>query len=210
MNNIKKCGGDTLLTSLSVPEFLDEFASDKPTPGGGTASAFMGALASALVQMVGRLSGEEQAQIVADSEVLVTQLTHMANCDADSFDQVMAAFKMPRATSEEKKQRTDAIQRGTKLATEVPLRVMELSLKVLHLANKIAREGNPNALSDAGVAGLLSVAAVKGAYYNVLINLPSLKDQDFVSATKSKAKDILAETENLETEIAAYVVNTLQ
>lgn len=209
MNNIKKYGGDILLTSLSVPEFLDAFASKKPTPGGGAASAFSGALASALVQMVGRLSGEEEAQIIADAEVLATQLTHMANCDVDAFDQVMAGFKMPRTTDEEKERRTEAIQRGTKLATEVPLRVMELSLKVLHLAKEIAVSGNPNALSDAGVAGLLSAAAVKGAHYNVLINLPGLKDQEFVAAMKNKVKDILAEAEKLEAELAEYVESKL-
>ncbi|NLJ79984.1 MAG: cyclodeaminase/cyclohydrolase family protein [Firmicutes bacterium] len=199
-----------MLTSLPVPEFLAEFASDKPTPGGGSSSAFAGALAGALVQMVGRLSGKEQAQLVAKSEILVTQLTHMANCDADAFNQVMTAYKMPRATAEEKSRRTDAIQRGTKLATEVPLRVMELSLDVLRLAGQIAVQGNTNALSDAGVAGLLSAAAVKGAYYNVLINLPGLKDRDFVKSIRDKLKGILGEAEKLETELAAYVLKTLQ
>lgn len=199
-----------MLTSLSLTAFFDQLASRRPTPGGGSASAIAGAMAGALVQMVASLSGEGQEETLAQGQVLINQLAHLANCDADAFNEVMAAFQLPKTTEQEKQRRSQAIQKATETAVEVPLKVMDLSLRALRLAKEIAVHGNPNALSDAGVAGLLSTAAVKGASYNVLINLPGLKDSEYVAAAKRRVAEMLAITKQLETELADYVLQAWQ
>lgn len=210
-NNIQNCGkvGDIVFAQLKVQAFLEELGSNKPAPGGGTASALAGSLASSLVKMVAHLSGEEHEETISRAEVLTNQLLHLATRDTEAFNQVMAAYKLPRKTDEDKKQRSQAIQHATRLATEVPLQIMEVSLNVLALAKEMAVHGNPNTISDAGVAGLLGVAACRGASYNVLINLPGLKDQEFVAATKSRLEEILGDVEELERLVANHVTDTL-
>lgn len=200
---------DILLTKLTIQEFVEELGSKKPAPGGGSASALAGALAGSLAKMVANLSGEGQDETLSHSQVLVDQLLHLVNRDTHAFNQVMASFKLPKATDEEKKERSMAIQLATRLATEVPLQIMEVSLKVLVLAKEMALHGNKNALSDAGVAGLFAAAACRGASYNVLINLPGLKDQEFVAATKARLAEILEDVKVLEGFIADHVMNTL-
>ena len=198
-----------VFAELKVQAFLEELGSNKPAPGGGTASALAGSLASSLVKMVAHLSGEEHEEVISKAQVLTNQLLHLATRDTEAFNQVMAAYKLPRKTDEEKKQRSQAIQNATRFATEVPLQIMEVSLNVLALAKDMALYGNPNTISDAGVAGLLAVAACKGASYNVLINLPGLKDQEFVTTTKSRMEEILADVEELEQLIANHVTDAL-
>lgn len=198
-----------VLTDLSIQEFAKDLGSVKPAPGGGSASALVGALASSLVKMVALLSGDGQEAIIFRSQTLTDELLELVNRDTEAFNQVMVAFKLPRETDEEKRVRRSAIQSATRLATEVPLRIMEVSLDALVLANETALRGNKNALSDAGVAGLLSAAACRGASYNVLINLPGLKDEEFVSATKKRLASILKEVQMLELNIADHVREVL-
>ncbi len=201
--------GGNLLTELKIREFARDLGSEKPAPGGGSASALAGALASSLVKMVAHLSGEGQDEIISQSLALSDELLDLVNRDTEAFNQVMAAFRLPKGTDEEKRERRQAIQSATRIATEVPLRVVEVSLEVLKLAREMAFHGNKNALSDAGVAGLLGVAACRGASYNVLINLPGLKDEEFVSTTKKRLGVLLSEAADLEEIIGSHVRGAL-
>lgn len=195
---------------MTLKEFANDLGSEKPAPGGGSASGLAGALAASLVKMVAHLTGEGQETIIARSQELADELMDLVNRDTDAFNQVMAAFKLPKGTDEEKAQRRQAIQAATRLATEVPFRVVEVSLEVLKLAKEMAFFGNKNALSDAGVAGLLGVAACRGAAYNVLINLPGLKDEEFVTKTKTRLEELLKEVKELEETIGVRVLETLK
>jgi len=195
---------------MTLKEFANDLGSEKPAPGGGSASGLAGALAASLVKMVAHLTGEGQEAIIARSQELADELMDLVNRDTDAFNQVMAAFKLPKGTDEEKAQRRQAIQAATRLATEVPFRVVEVSLEALKLAKEMAFFGNKNALSDAGVAGLLGVAACRGAAYNVLINLPGLKDEEFVTKTKTRLEELLKEVKELEETIGVRVLETLK
>ena len=198
-----------MLTELTVKEFAKDLGSEKPAPGGGSASGLAGSLAGSLVKMVAHLSGKGQEEIISRSQMLVDELLDLVNRDTEAFNQVMASFKLPKGTDEEKTARRQAIQAATRLATEVPLRIMEVSLDVLILAKEMAFHGNKNALSDAGVAGLLGVAACRGASYNVLINLPGLKDEEFVAITKKRLEELLDEANELEKIIGDHVRGAL-
>lgn len=198
-----------MLTELSITGFAGELGSEKPAPGGGSASSLAGSLASSLVKMVAHLSGNGQEEIISKAQVLCNKLLNLVNQDTEAFNQVMAAFRLPKGTDEEKKTRRTAIQQATRLATEVPLEIMEVSLEVLKLAKEMALHGNKNCLSDAGVAGLLAAAACKGGSYNVLINLPGLKDEEFVATTKTRLVEILKNVEELEQQIAEHVRSQL-
>lgn len=197
--------GDRLLTEMTLTEFTGVLGSESPAPGGGSASGLAGALGGSLVKMVAHLSGEGQEDIISQAQRLRERLLDLVNRDTDAFNQVMVAFRLPKATDEEKKERRQAIQAATRLATVVPLEIMEVSLEVLRLAREMAFHGNKNALSDAGVAGLLGVAACRGASYNVLINLPGLKDEEFVSETKRRLEELLSEVDALEETIGEHV-----
>jgi len=179
--------------------FLDLLASSSPTPGGGSVSALSGTLAAGLVSMVCNLTvgkkkyqevSEELTKILQDSEELRQRLTKLVDEDAESFDRVMDAFRFPKETQEEKEARSRRIEEATKGATQVPLEVMEKALRVLGLSRVVAEKGNPNSISDAGVAALLAWSAVEGADLNVEINLSSLKDESFVKRARTKCEEI--------------------
>ena len=163
---------------LSVAAFSDALAADTATPGGGSASAVAGSLAASLVAMVASMS-DGLAEIAAEAESARAELLALADEDARAFDLVMAAFRLPKATEAEKAARSAAIQEGYKAATVPPARLCAGALRVLELAAETAERGNPNAVSDAGVAALLAAAAVEGAALNVLINTGSIKDEPF-------------------------------
>ncbi|MEW6662996.1 MAG: cyclodeaminase/cyclohydrolase family protein [Bacillota bacterium] len=200
------------LTEMKVADFLQELASDSPAPGGGSVAALAGSLGAALAEMVARLtkdSPEQTQEIVAKAQALRARLAAAVQEDTEAFNKVMAAFKMPKATPEEKAARTEAIQRAFRGAVEVPLAVMEGCLDTLRLAKTVVDTGNPNALSDAGVAGLVAQTGVRGAYYNVLINLPSIKDAVYVEEVRAKIAHLVQETEGLAAGIHQSVVERL-
>jgi len=201
--------GGVLLTDLTLREFAQDLGSEKPAPGGGSASGLVGSLAASLVKMVAHLSGEGQDELIDRSQSLADELLDLVNSDTEAFNQVMAAFRLPKSTDEEKQSRRKEIQAATRLATEVPLKIAERSLEVLALAKEMAFHGNKNALSDAGVAGLLGVAACRGAAYNVLINLPGLKDEEFVAACRKRLTELLQEAERFEETIGSHVYGAL-
>jgi glutamate formiminotransferase/formiminotetrahydrofolate cyclodeaminase len=182
--------------------FLDEVASDSPAPGGGSVSALLGALGSALSGMVCRLTigrkkfaavSEELTRVLRDAERLREELTLLIAEDAAAFSNVMAASRLPRGTEQERERRSAAVEEATREAASVPLKVMRLSLRGLGLAQVVAEKGNPNSASDAGVSALALRAAAQGAHLNVLINLRSIEDSSFRERLATEARDIDAE-----------------
>ncbi len=163
---------------LTLAGFLDELSSGAATPGGGCAAALAGALAAGLVAMVARNTGALDA-IAAEADGLRGELEELVDVDAAAFERVMAAFRLPKETEEQKAERSAAIQAGYRAAVEPPAAVCERALRVLELAAEVAERGNPNAVSDAGVAALLAASALDGAALNVEINLGSIKDEAY-------------------------------
>ena len=194
------------MLNLTVNDFLKQLSSDAPAPGGGSASALAGALAAALVNMVANLTRgkekfaeveDEMVKLAQDAEDIRQQLMSLMEEDTKAFQQVMSAFRLPKETENEKKQRQDKIQEAMIYAAEVPLKTAQTALKVLELAQIAAEKGNPNAISDAGVAALLAWAGVEGAALNVKINLGSIKNEKIqqqleaaIDAVTSTAKEL--------------------
>lgn len=177
-----------MLTSLRITEFLDETASNSPAPGGGSVSALAAALGAALTTMVCRLTigkkkyADVQAKmesILKQSEELRSQFTAIIDEDTDAFNNVMAAFALPKDTDQQKTIRGTAIQEATKAATLVPLKLLELCAEAVKLVKVVAEKGNQNSLSDAGVAVWMLHAGGEGAALNVNINLAGLQDLVF-------------------------------
>tara|TARA_B110000444_G_scaffold260460_1_gene307542 strand:- start:25982 stop:26611 length:630 start_codon:yes stop_codon:yes gene_type:complete len=170
---------------MSLGEFQDALASSDPTPGGGTAAAVALGQASALTRMVAHLtlgkdkwqSGWDDAQMAEETVGRIyLRSGELAQLDSDSFDEVMIAFRMEKATDEQKASRRNSIRLATLKAAEVPFETVELGMELLSCQQALAERGNANAVSDVGVAALLASAAVKGALFNVEINLQSLPE----------------------------------
>jgi glutamate formiminotransferase/formiminotetrahydrofolate cyclodeaminase len=194
--------------------FFDEVASSKPAPGGGSVAAASGALAAALCAMVGRLTlGKKKFRSVSDqmtallgrSEALRETLTRRIDEDAAAFDSVMTARGLPRSSEEEKAVRSQAISEANWHATEVPLQTMRDALAVADEALRAAESGNPNSASDAGVAGLMAVAAAEGAWLNVKINLGGLDDAERAAGLRTEGKRILEQAHEKRDRILAVM-----
>jgi len=181
-NQISKIKSEKITTDTQL---LDEFASSKPTPGGGSAAAYSGALAAALVVMVARLTvgkkkyasiEAQMNEIILQAEKIRTLLTELVKKDTLAFEDVMQAFKLPKNTSELESIRMQAIEKATQSAAQVPMQVAQLSVTILALAERVVTLGNINTISDGGSAGALAMASIKAAGYNVRINLANLSD----------------------------------
>lgn len=193
-----------MLVDLSLCSYLDVLASRAATPGGGTAAAVTGAQGAALVSMVCNLTvgrkkyadvEEEMKAILERSEALRAQLTGLIDRDAAAFDQVSAAYALPKGTDEERAARSAAIQEALKVAEQVPMETVAACLEVLRLAIPVAEKGNRNAVSDAAVAGILAHAGLLAAADNVRINLHSIKDESFVRAEQARLTSYLRQAE---------------
>jgi formiminotetrahydrofolate cyclodeaminase len=176
------------LSQLSVTALLDAFASPDPTPGGGSASALAGALAASLLAMVASMpktranTPEERRALDEAAKTLGTlrhTLTELIDRDAAAYDLVVAAFKRPKASDEEKAARKAAIQGATRVATDVPLETMRGCAEVLGLAKIVGEHGNLNAASDIGVGAHLAMTGLTGGRLNAEINLAGLGDADY-------------------------------
>ena len=190
------------LTDMTCTEFAEETASESPAPGGGSISAYMGALAAALGTMVANLSAHKagwddrwkEFSDQADSgHELLQQLLHLVDEDTEAFNRIMDAFKMPKSSEEEKAARAAAIEDATLYATRIPLSTMETACDVFPLLESMARTGNPASVSDAGVGALAARSAVLGAQLNVRINAASLKNRDEADRLTARAAEIAAE-----------------
>jgi len=184
-----------MFTDLSVSEFLDRLASKDAVPGGGSGSALGGALGAALVSMVCQLTigkkGYEDAsgplsELLEASEALRKRLPELLEADTQVYGQVMAAYRLPRKTAENKASRREAMQSALKNAAEVPLEIAEACAQIVKLARPAAELGNKWAVSDAGVGALLAEACMHGALLNVSINLASINDAEYVTATEAR------------------------
>ncbi|MGC9375956.1 MAG: glutamate formimidoyltransferase, partial [Bacteroidales bacterium] len=202
------------LVDLTVTGFADETASESPAPGGGSVSAYMGAMGVALGTMVANLSShkrgwddrwEEFSNWAEKGMYYQQELLKLVDEDTDAFNKIMDAFGLPKKTDEEKAIRKKAIEDATKDAIMVPFRVMEIAHQSLEVVKAMAEIGNPNSVSDAGVGALAIRSCVKGAFLNVKINAAGLDDKDFIQDVTKKATKIENETEILEKEILKIV-----
>jgi methenyltetrahydrofolate cyclohydrolase len=197
-----------MITDSSIEKFLDDLASGNPTPGGGSAAAIMGAMGAALVSMVcnvtigkkGYEAVEPEMKAVRDeSERVRRRLTAMVAEDIAAFDSIMAAYKLPKATDDEKTRRAEAIQAGLRRATETPLDCARVCAEVIALSRRASEHGYLNVISDGGVGVLAGFTALRSAALNVYINAPALKDRAFAEAAVAELEKLLeacaAETE---------------
>lgn len=188
------------LTDLTVKGFADETARESPAPGGGSVSAYMGAMGAALGTMVANLSShkpgwddrwEEFSQWAEHGLAIEQELLRLVDEDTEAFNKIMAAFGMPKATDEDKRLRAEAIEKATLFAAQVPLQTMKSSMKVFALCKAMVEKGNPNSVSDAGVGALAARSAVLGAGMNVKINASSLKDKAAAQALVEEAQALI-------------------
>jgi len=200
------------LTEEKIPieahRFLDELARGNPTPGGGSASAYAGAMAAGLVAMVARLTigkkkyanvENQMWPIIDQAEVLRTELTEAVQKDAEAFDAILAANRLPKITAEQQTARLQAIEQATIHAAEVPLHVARNAVSIMELALRVSRIGNLNAISDVGTAAMLAIAAIKGAGLNIRTNLKSLQDpspHESIFLELNKLEEYAAKMEN--------------
>lgn len=191
-----------MTTNSSIATFLDDLASERPTPGGGGAAAVSGAIGAALVSMVANLTiGKKNYEAVwadleavnAKAEALRAELTGAIEEDVVAFNSVMGAYGLPRATDEEKAKRVAAIQAALKDATVAPLRAVKACFEVIRLSAAAAEKGNLNVISDAGVAVLSANAGLRSAALNVFINAKAIKDRDFAEKQIAEVNALLAQ-----------------
>ncbi|HKM13224.1 MAG TPA: glutamate formimidoyltransferase [Bacteroidales bacterium] len=204
MEDAEAAGAPRKLVNMTCSGFAFETASESPAPGGGSVSAYMGALGAALGTMVANLSSHkpgwdadwEKFSIWAErGELIVEQMLHLVDEDTNAFNRIMEAFGLPKGSDEEKAIRTAAIQDATLYATRVPLETMKKAFSAFDLLDAMAFEGNPNSVSDAGVGALAIWSAIHGAWLNVKINAAGLKDRAAADALLAEAASIAAEAD---------------
>ena len=202
------------LVDMTCAGFAEETASESPAPGGGSISAYMGALAAALGTMVANLSSHkagwddkwEHFSNWADNGMAVmNELLYLVDEDTAAFNKIMDVFAMPKSTDEEKAARAEAMEVATLYATQVPLRTMKAAFKAFDVVRAMAEEGNPNSVSDAGVGALAARSAVMGACLNVKINAAGLKDRAVAEALVAEAEEIQRQAQEAEREILTVV-----
>ncbi len=189
-----------MLIDKKVSNFLDELASNSPTPGGGSVAALAGALGAALISMVGNLTvgkkkyedvEEDIKKIISSSEKLRYEFSQLIEEDVKVFNNFMSTYKMPKETEDEKKVRAEKIQESLIEAAKVPLKVAYKCLDILSLSKEVAEKGNINVVSDAGVAVLMAEAALESAILNVKINLRMINNEKVRAELSSSIKEIL-------------------
>ncbi len=207
------------LVDMTCTGFANETASESPAPGGGSISAYMGALGASLATMVANLSShkpgwderwEEFSNWAVKGQAIKDELLELVDEDTNAFNKIMDAFGLPKKTDEEKAARTQAIQEATKYATEVPFRTMKVAFKAFEVVRAMAETGNPNSVTDAGVGALCARSAVMGAHLNVKINAASLKDEAFKAQILKEAEEIEAAALKQEAEILQVVNKVIQ
>jgi formiminotetrahydrofolate cyclodeaminase len=203
------------IKSSSVQAFLDDLASSSATPGGGAAAALAGAASAALIGMVCNLTvgrprfaavEDDLRAALAQAESLREQLAALAEADTGAFNQVMAAYRLPKDGDEQQSARQAAIQAALKQATRVPLETAIACAAALRLAGRIIAQINPNALSDAGTAAVLAEAGLRGAQFNVAVNLAGIQDAEFVQAARQALAQALEGADEERKRVLAYVL----
>jgi glutamate formiminotransferase/formiminotetrahydrofolate cyclodeaminase len=204
MEDADEAGATRKLVNMTCTAFALETASESPAPGGGSISAYMGALGAALGTMVANLSShkpgwdadwEKFSTWAEKGQKIMALMLHLVDEDTSSFNRIMDAFGLPKGSDDEKAARTAAIQEATLYATRVPLETMKTAFSAFDLVEAMASEGNPNSVSDAGVGALAIWSAVHGAWLNVKINAAGLKDRTVADALLAEAASIAAEAD---------------
>ena len=202
------------LASMTLIEFADETASESPAPGGGSISAYIGALGAALATMVANLSShkkgwdnrwKEFSNWAEKGQQYKDELIRLVDLDTTAFNKIMEAFSLSKSTEEEKSTRDKAIQNATRYAIEIPFKVMQAAYGSLTVIKAMAETGNPNSVTDAGVAALCARSAVIGAFMNVKINASGYKDKDFVAKVIADGSELERKAIELEAGIIALV-----
>lgn len=202
----------------TTAEFLAQSASSAPTPGGGSVSAYVGALGASMVCMVANLTvGKEKykdvepqvKEILAKGEKLLADLKNGLTQDIEEFSNFMAVLKLPKDTEEQKAARTTKMQEVLVSATNTPLGIAQNCFAVLELAHELAPIGNKGAISDVGVAAYLAESALKAAMFSVDINLPQVKDTEYTEKVKKERERLFTEAEKLKNETVAIVQSRL-
>ncbi|MFP4467447.1 MAG: glutamate formimidoyltransferase [Bacteroidales bacterium] len=206
------------LVDMTVQGFADETASESPAPGGGSVSAYVGALGVSLGTMVANLSShkrgwderwEEFSVWAEKGQAIKDELLFLVDEDTRAFNRIMEAFGMPKKSEEDKKLRHQAIQEATRYAIEIPFRVMKKAYESMEVMQMMVENGNPNSISDAGVGALCARTAVRGAFMNVKINAEGLEDKAFFEKIFGEAREIEAAALKKEQEIVASVEKTI-
>lgn len=208
-----------MLIDKKVGNFLDELASNSPTPGGGSVAALAGALGAALISMVGNLTlgkkkyedvEEDIKKIISSSEKLRYELSQLVEEDVKVFNNFMATYKMPKETEDEKRIRAEKIQASLIEAAKVPLKVAYKCLDIMILSKEVAEKGNVNVVSDAGVAVLMAEAAIDSAILNVKINLRMIKDEKIKEEISSSIKKSLLKEKGQKEKVLKVVEKKMQ
>lgn len=206
------------LIDLKLNEYLDILLSDAPAPGGGSVSALAGAQAAALMGMVcdltiGKSKYADYQDICTEAKAKTGELykgfAEAIDKDTEAFNLVAAAFKMPKETDGEKAARKQAIAEGTLEATKVPFSVMKMASAGLEIAETMVGKSNPNAASDLGVAILNLMTCMKGAWLNVKINLPGVKDEELAANYRAEGEAMISKGENIARKLYAEVEGSL-
>lgn len=194
------------LISLANEDFLNECSTNSPAPGGGSVAAMAGSLGASLASMVAALTHEKKDMLDSkpemdiigiEAQLLKDQLAFLVDEDTEAFNQVMSANRLPSSNENEKIKKSQSVELANQYAIDVPMETAELCFKVLKLANQLVDNGNPNSVSDAGVAGELALAGVRGACMNVLINLPSVDDLKYKNEKKEAVEKLKKDAEQL-------------
>ena len=203
------------LINMKLNAFADETAAESPAPGGGSISAYVGALGAALGTMVANLSAHKRgwddkwnyySDWAVKGQAYMHKMLAMVDADTAAFTKIMEAFRLPKATEEEKAARSEAIAEATRGAINTPLDVMQTALESMEVMEEMAKTGLQASISDAGVGAMCALTAVRGAYLNVRINCKGFKDTDFVERALAKAEKIMAEAAQREAEIMKVVM----
>lgn len=210
------------LVSMSVKGFVNEISMPSPAPGGGSVSALAGSIGSALTAMVANLTKPKEYndprpkenydllwKAASKAQELQAELLRAVDEDTDAFNEVIAAMGLPKGTPEEIQKREEAIENGYKSAARVPLHTMKLCHDIMEHTKLVGELGNPASITDIGVAAMMASAGVKGAAYNVLINLGNIKDQEFVEKMKKDIDQTIEDAERMEKEILKMVLDKI-
>ena len=212
-------GANGNLVSKNLVDFANETASESMAPGGGSISAYYGALGASLATMVANLSAnkrgwdhrvEEFSKIAEKGQQLKDKLIALVDTDTQAFNMIIDAMRLPKNTDVQIADRKKAIANATRYAIEVPYAVMETSYEVLSIAKEMALNGNQNSISDAGVGAIGALGAVEGAYMNVMINCKGFEDVAFVNKMTSKAEGTLAAARKAKDEIFNIVLDSIK
>lgn len=207
------------LIDMTCKGFVNETASESPAPGGGSVSAYMASLGTALGVMVANLSSHKAgwdhkwdyfSKYAESGVAIMNELMYLVDEDTNSFKRIMDAFSLPKESEKDKEARSRAIQEATLYATEIPLRTMKVAYSALDLIEAMVKEGNPNSVSDAGVGALAIRSAVFGAYMNVRINSVDLKDREKAHLLIKEAQEIMDRTSEIEKYITDMVLETIK